>query len=160
MEEQKFSLGGSFRKTKEYIDSQLELVKLKAVAKGSRIVGSVVLAVTKVLFAILVVFFWAMALGFYLSYLVDNYALGFLITGAIFALLIVIISLANKSLQAAVMNLIIRTFLDKWHEDDARLEEERLERMKRKAEEAVKEREVVESIQKVDNVVNEGNEHK
>lgn len=160
MEEQKFSLGGSFRKTKEYIDSQLELVKLKAVAKGSRIVGSVVLAVTKVLFAILVVFFWAMALGFYLSYLVDNYALGFLITGAIFALLIVIISLANKSLQAVVMNLIIRKFLDKWHEDDARLEEERLERMKRKAEEAVKEREVVESIQKVDNVVNEGNEHK
>lgn len=160
MEEQKFSFGGSFRKTKEYIDSQLELIKLRAVAKGSRIMGALVLSIVRILFVVLIVFFWAVSLGFYLSYLVDSYALGFLITGGIFLLLVVIISMAKKSLEKLVMNITIKNFLGKWHEDDDHLEQNREERLKRKAEAAMKEKEVKEAMNKVEKIVNETDEHK
>lgn len=159
MEEQKFSLGGSFKKTKEYIDSQLELIKLRAVAKGSRILGAFALSIVKVLFVMLIMFFWSLSLGFYLSYLVDSYALGFLITGGIFLLLVIIINLAKKKLQGIIMNITIKSFLGNWHEDDDHIERNREERLKRKAEE-IKEKEAVEAINKVKNIVNETDEHK
>lgn len=160
MEEQKFSFGGSFKKTKEYIDSQLELIKLRAVAKGSRILGALALSIVKIVFVALIIFFWSLALGFYMSLLVESYALGFLITGGIFLFLIIVINLLKSKLEGTIMNITIKKFLGKWHEDDDHLEQDREERLKRKAEAAMKEKEVLEAMNKVEKIVNETDEHK
>jgi len=77
MEEQKFSFSGSFQKVKEYIDTQLELLKLKTVARLSKVAGALILDATKILLSLLVVFFFSMALGFFLGELTGSYALGF-----------------------------------------------------------------------------------
>lgn len=162
MEEQKFSFGGSFKKAKEYIDSQLELFKLKAVAKGSRIVGSVVLGVTKILFLLLVLFFWSMALGFYLSYLLGSYALGFLATGGIFLLIIILINAFNKKLSLTIMNVVIGKLLAKWHEEEV-LPEDRVnaeKQQRKKDEEFAKVRETQETLKNVEKIVKDSNEHK
>lgn len=133
MMDQKFSFSGSFNKLKEYIDTQIELVKLRSIARGSRIIASLILDVSKILLMLLVVFFLAMALAFYLGQLFNNYALGFLAAGIAFALIIVIINVTKGKLELLLMDLTIRKVLGKWHEEDDHLEEDRLSRLRKKA---------------------------
>ncbi|WP_239016335.1 hypothetical protein [Sphingobacterium corticibacter] len=133
MMDQKFSFSGSFNKLKEYIDTQIELVKLRSIARGSRILASLILDVSKILLMLLVVFFLAMALAFYLGQLFNNYALGFLAAGIAFALIIVIINVTKGKLELLLMDLTIRKVLGKWHEEDDHLEEDRLSRLRKKA---------------------------
>jgi hypothetical protein len=67
MEEEKFSLSGTFQKTKEYIDSQFKLVKLKTIERSSRLIASLVVDATKLIFTLFVLFFLCLALGFWLG---------------------------------------------------------------------------------------------
>ncbi len=133
MMDQKFSFSGSLNKLKEYVDTQIELVKLRSIARGSRILASLILDVSKILLMLLVVFFFAMALAFYLGQLFNNYALGFLAAGVAFALIIVIINVAKGKLELFLMDMTIRKVLGKWHEEDDHLEEDRLSRLRKKA---------------------------
>lgn len=124
MSDQKFSFSGSFQKAKEYVDTELELLKLKAMAKGGRIVGALVLDATKVILTLIIVFFFSLALGFFLGELFGSYALGFLATGGIFLILLLIIRAFEPKLEAKFMDLSIRKVLGKWHEGDDELEGE------------------------------------
>ncbi|MFE7086849.1 hypothetical protein ACFU8T_02980 [Sphingobacterium spiritivorum] len=117
-EEQKFSLSGTFQKSKEYLDSQIELLKLKAIARGSRMLGSLILDISKVVLTLFIVFFLSLAFAFYLGELMNSNALGFLTTGGIFILLVVIVRLAETKLEAKFMDLSIRKLLGKWNEED------------------------------------------
>lgn len=123
MSDQKFSFSGSFQKAKEYADTQIELLKLKAIAKGGRIVGALVLDVTKLLLTLIIIFFLSLALGFFLGELLGSYALGFLTTGGIFLIILFIIRAFEPKLEAKFMDLSIRKILGKWHEDDDTLDE-------------------------------------
>ncbi|EEI91227.1 hypothetical protein HMPREF0765_3253 [Sphingobacterium spiritivorum ATCC 33300] len=117
-EEQKFSLSGTFQKSKEYLDSQIELLKLKAIARGSRMLGSLILDISKVVLTLFIVFFLSLAFAFYLGELMNSNALGFLATGGIFILLVVIVRLTETKLEAKFMDLSIRKLLGKWNEED------------------------------------------
>ena len=117
MEEQKFSFSGSFQKTKEYVDTQVELIKLKAIAKTSRILGAVILDIMKVILVLIIVFFFSLALGFYLGELLGSNALGFLTTGGIFIAILLILRLVETRLEDIFMNLTIRKVLGKLNEE-------------------------------------------
>lgn len=121
MEEQKFSFSGSFQKTKEYVDTQVELLKLKAIAKSSRIMGAVVLDATKLLLILAIIFFLSLALGFWLGELMGSNSLGFLSTGGIFLIILFIIRAVEPKLEAKFMDLTIRKVLGKWNEEDEHL---------------------------------------
>lgn len=124
MEEQKFSLSGSFRKTKEYVDTQLELIKLQAMARASRMLGALIVDVSKVILLLIIVFFLAMALGFYLGEVLNSNALGFLTTGGIFLLILVLVSVFEPKIEAKFMNIAVRKFYSKWNEGGKDLDEE------------------------------------
>ncbi len=121
MDEQKFSFSGSFQKTKEYVDTQVELIKLKAIAKTSRILGAVILDIMKVILVLIIVFFFSLALGFYLGELLGSYALGFLATGCIFIAILLILRLVEPRLEDMFMNLTIRKVLGKLNEEEDHL---------------------------------------
>ena len=120
MEEEKFSLSGAFQKGKEYVDTQLKLLQLRGLAKGSRIMGSLVLDVVRIVFTLFIVFFCSLALGFYLGEVLGSNALGFLLTGVIFFVLVLLIRAFEPSLERIFMNLTIRKVTSKWQgeEDD------------------------------------------
>lgn len=118
MEEQKFSFSGSYQKAKEYIDTQIQILKLKAVSKSSRIVGTIVLDVTKVVLLLIILFFWSLALGFWLGELMDSYSLGFLATGGIFLILLLIVRAVEPKLEAKFMDMTIKKILGKWNEEE------------------------------------------
>ncbi|ERJ57787.1 phage holin family protein [Sphingobacterium paucimobilis] len=118
MSDQKFSFSGSFQKAKEYVDTQVELLKLKAIARAGRIIGTLVLDATKLLLTLIIIFFFSLALGFFLGELLGSYALGFLVTGGIFLVILLIIRAFEPKLEAKFMDLTIRRVLGKWQDDD------------------------------------------
>lgn len=118
MGDQKFSFSGSFQKAKEYIDTEIELLKLKAMAKGGRIIGALILDATKLLLTLIIIFFFSLALGFFLGELLGSNALGFLTTGGVFLVILLIIRAVEPKLEAKFMDITIRKVLGKWHQDE------------------------------------------
>ena len=118
MSDQKFSFSDSFQKSKDYVDTQVELLKLKAIARSSRIMGALVLDATKLLLTLTIIFFLSLALGFFLGELMNSYALGFLTTGGIFFVILMIIRAFEPKLESKFMDLTIRKVLGKWQEED------------------------------------------
>lgn len=125
-EEEKFSLSGSFTKGKEYIDTRIKLLQLKLIEKSSRVFSSLIVDLVKVVLGLFVLFFFSLALGFYLSELLDSNSLGFLATGSIFILFIVIISIMETNIEKKLLNMTIRKFMVKWNEDEDEDEEDML----------------------------------
>lgn len=139
MEEQKFSFSEVFDKSKEYIETQIELAKLKALSRSSRIAGSLIVDGSKVLLALLIVFFISLALGFYLGELLGSYSLGFLATGGIFFVILLLIRIFEPRLEAKFMNMTIKRIMSKWDADDHDVEVEEINEEVRDAEERVEE---------------------
>lgn len=113
----KFSLSGSFKKTREYLDTRLKLFQLQMTERSSRLFASLMVDVVKGVLALFVVFFFSLALGFYLSELLGSTSLGFLATGGIFILLILLLMLFEPRLEYFLMNRTIKRFLEKWEDD-------------------------------------------
>lgn len=118
MDEQKFSLSGSFKKVREYIDTQIELLKLQAMARGSRMLGALIVDISKVIFVLIVVFFLAMALGFYLGEVMGSNALGFLSTGGIFLIILFLVIAFEAKIERKFIDIAVRKFYRKWNEED------------------------------------------
>ncbi|HWK99079.1 MAG TPA: phage holin family protein [Parapedobacter sp.] len=117
MEENKFSINGVYQKSKEYIDTRFKLFKLKLVERSSRLIASLITDGLKGILAVFVIFYLSLALGFYLSELLGSSALGFLATGGIFVLLIIVVSAFENPLERFFMNLSIKRFLQKWNDE-------------------------------------------
>lgn len=117
-EEAKFSLSGSFQQTRAYLDTKLKIFQLKMAERSSRLIASIMVDVVKIIFAVFVLFFLSLALGFYLSELLDSFSLGFLATGGVFLLLIGIITLLEPRMERFLMNQTIKRFLNKWYDED------------------------------------------
>lgn len=117
MEEKKFSINGVFQKSKEYIDTRFKLFKLKLVERSSRLIASLITDGLKGILAVFVIFYLSLALGFYLSELLGSSALGFLATGGIFVVLIIVVSAFENPLERLFMNLSIKRFLQKWNDE-------------------------------------------
>jgi len=118
MDEQKFSFSGSFQKAKEYIDTQIDLIRLRAIAKSARIVGAIVVDLSKILLGLIIVFFFSLALGFYLGELLGSNALGFLATGGVFLIFLLLVRIFSSKLETMFIDLTIRKVLGKWNEDE------------------------------------------
>lgn len=136
MEEQKFSFSEVFDKSKEYIETQIELAKLKALSRSSRIMGSLIVDGSKVLLSLLIVFFVSLALGFYLGEVLGSYSLGFLATGGIFFVVLLLIKAFEPKLEEKFMNISIKRIMSKWDADD---NDDEIEEIKEEVREAVNE---------------------
>lgn len=118
MADQKFSFSGSFQKSKEYIDTQIELIRLKAISKASRIIGKLAVDILKLLLVGISVFFICFALALYLGSLLGSYALGFLVTAGIFILFILLLSLASLQVSTFIRNTTIKKLIEMWDDDE------------------------------------------
>ncbi|MHC8947660.1 phage holin family protein [Sphingobacterium hungaricum] len=123
MEDQKFSFSGTIDKAKEYVDTRIELLRLRAIAKSSRILGALILDLAKIILTLFIVFFFSMALGFYFSELFDSYSLGFLTTGGVFVIILLIIRAFEPKLELKFMNLTISKIFGKLDEEEDHINE-------------------------------------
>lgn len=114
----KFSLSGTFKEAKAYVDTRMKLFQLQLTERSSRLIASIMVDGVKVVLVLFIVFYLSLALGFYLSELLGSTSLGFLATGGIFVLLFLIVRLVEPKLERKLMNLSIRRFLEKWTDED------------------------------------------
>jgi len=137
MEEEKFSLSGTFQKTKEYLDSQLNLIRLKTVERSSRLIASLIVDGAKIILTLFIIFFLCLALGFYLGEVLGSNSLGFLATAVIFLVILLLIRVLEPKLETKFMDLSIRRFSAKWDdeadEEENNLKQENLEDDEKKA---------------------------
>lgn len=117
MDEQNFTFSGSFRKTREYVDTQLQLLKLRTIAKTSKVISGLILDVVSLLICVLIVFFVSLALGFFLGKLMGSIALGFLTTGVLFLFVLLILKGSRAKLQEKLINKIVAQLLSICDED-------------------------------------------
>src|SRR5690606_24147408 len=89
------------------------------IAKSARIAGAIMVDICKLLLGLIVIFFFSLALGFYLGELLGSYALGFLATGGIFLVFLLLINIFSTKLEAKFMDLTIRKVLGRLNEEEA-----------------------------------------
>jgi hypothetical protein len=111
MEEQEVDPQNIIEKIKEYIHVRTELSVLSAVDKGSQLFAGLLTDGLVLVLTVLGFLFGSLALGFYLSEVLNNTYGGFLIVAGIYLLGAVILnSIKEKYLEKRIINLVIEKF--------------------------------------------------
>ena len=100
-----------FTQTKDYVDNRLELFKLQAIDKSSKITSSIAAGIT--LFVVFFIFFVILNIGIALLIgdLVGKSYLGFLIWAGFYLIVgLVIMSKKNKIFKGPISGMIISKF--------------------------------------------------
>ena len=111
MEERELDPQNIIEKIKEYIHVRTELSVLSAVDKGSQLFAGLLTDGLVLVLTVLAFLFGSLALGFYLSEVLNNTYGGFLIVAGIYLLGAVILnSIKGKYLEKRIINLVIEKF--------------------------------------------------
>ncbi len=99
-------------KTREYIDTTIQLAKLKAISKASSVASSLISMIVVPLLILVVIILLSVGFSFWLGKILGAYHYGFFITGAFFILLVILIyRFRNKWLKIPVANSLIENIL-------------------------------------------------
>ncbi|MEO7265134.1 MAG: phage holin family protein [Ferruginibacter sp.] len=94
---------------KEYVNNQIEIVKLKTAAKGSSIFANIVAAIVAAVFIFIFIIIASIALSIYLGQWLGDAWLGYLIVSGIHLLTgIIVWKVRDKLIRIPVMNAIIK----------------------------------------------------
>jgi len=111
MEEQEVDPQNIIEKIKEYIHVRTELSVLSAVDKGSQLFANLLTDGLVLILTIIAGLFGSLALGFYLSELLNNTYGGFLIVAGIYLFgAILLNSIKEKYLEKQIINKMIAKF--------------------------------------------------
>ncbi len=92
----------------DYIQTYYKLTILKTTEKATGVVASLLSSIVALFLGIFVIMFLGVALAVWLGELVQNVALGYVLTAAVFLLIIVILVLLRKKIVfPMIRNLII-----------------------------------------------------
>lgn len=112
------NLGSFFKENKklarEYLDTRMEIYKLKLVRIFSKSAGYFFWIVISLFLLFLFVIFLGLVTGFWLSDLTGSYAKGFGLTTLIILVVVVVLALLRKTL---FVNPIIRSIINRMNED-------------------------------------------
>ena len=104
---------------KEYVDTRIEIVKLKTAARSSAIIANLVAAIVASLFVIFFIILVSTALSIWLGAWLGNAWLGFIIVGTLHLLLgIIVWKGRERIIRIPVMNSIIKQMFPSKKEDE------------------------------------------
>jgi uncharacterized membrane protein YdjX (TVP38/TMEM64 family) len=104
-----------------YVEMRLEYSKLIAYEKISKLIGASSSLILIVFFAFFGFFFLSFTMGYYLGQVTGSLALGFGIITGIYLILLVIIGLSKKKIEAIISNRVAAILIE---DDDERSKEE------------------------------------
>ena len=98
--------------SKEYAETRLNLIKLKAVDKSSDLVSSILMFLPLIIIFLLVFFLLNIGIALLIGDLVGRASWGFLILTGIYLITgVILFSARNKILKVPIANMLIRKFL-------------------------------------------------
>jgi hypothetical protein len=99
-------------KSKDYLETKMELTKLKTIDKSADVLSSVLVMVSIIFIASLVIFFISVAFALLLGRMVGSNYIGFFIVGGFYGLLLAIIYVQReKWIKTPVANGLINKML-------------------------------------------------
>lgn len=109
MDNQKSSFESLFERVRSYIDTRIELVKLKTIDKTSSVLSMIItFLVVFIVFALFFLFF-NIGLALLIGDLVGRSYYGFFILGAIYAVAgIILLKFRNKWVKAPLINMMVK----------------------------------------------------
>jgi cytochrome c biogenesis protein CcdA len=100
------------KKSGEYLDTKLELTKLKAINTSSDVLSNMVYLIVKILIIFLFVGFVSVALAILIGKTLGDYYYGFLIVGGFYLIVLLIIYVQRKKwIKVPVANSLINKML-------------------------------------------------
>jgi len=111
---------GNIRKDiQEYIEVRLDLLKLQAAEKISKIISNTAVAIILILLLSLILFFLSFAAGYFMASVLNSNVLGFLCVAGFYLLLMLIILIFRKKIiDRPVIKSVIKIFFPKTGEDE------------------------------------------
>lgn len=101
-----------FRRLKEYLSSQLELLRLKSLRQITGVLSSLILAILMVLIGFLVLVFLSLGVALYLSAVIGVSYAGFFIVGGFYLFAgVVLVVFKKKILKVPLSNWLVKNLL-------------------------------------------------
>lgn len=101
-------LAGIKEDVKDYIKTQVDVVKLKIAAKLEKVIANAIVAAALAVIGLFVLLFLSLAGAYAISTASDRPYLGFLVVGGFYAIIAVaIVALKEKLLNAPIMNSLL-----------------------------------------------------
>lgn len=104
-----------------YVELRLEYTKLIAYEKVSKLIGASSSLLMIVFFAFFGFFFFSFTMGYYLGQVTGSVALGFGIISGIYIILLIVIGLSRKKIEAIISNKVAAVLIE---DDDERSNEQ------------------------------------
>lgn len=102
-----------FDKTKDYLNTRYELIKLKAVKKGTLLFSAIFLFLFLAMVFILIIVLFSVGLAVYLGEVLGSYHFGFFIVGGFYLLIgIAFVMFRRRLFQNPVSNWLIKNLMD------------------------------------------------
>ena len=112
MENQVNTFEGLFNKTTDYLETRLELIRLKATGKTSELISSLVSRIVIICIGCMVLVLFSIGFAIWLGTVLNKMYLGFFAVGIFYMLIILILFLGrNQLIKTPVKDLMIKNLL-------------------------------------------------
>jgi lipopolysaccharide export LptBFGC system permease protein LptF len=101
---------------KEYIETRLEIIRLKGIRASSKAMGFFIWTLISIFSLLLIMIFLGVVLGLWLSELTGSYIEGFGITTLIFIFIVALLAIFRKSL---FVNPVIKVMISKLQDESS-----------------------------------------
>ena len=99
-------------KSKDYLDTKIELTKLKTIDKSADVLSSVVVMISMLFIGVLFILFVSVAVALLLGRMLGSYHYGFFIVGGFYALLLLLIYVQrHRWIKTPIANGLINKML-------------------------------------------------
>jgi len=100
------------KKSGEYLETKLELTKLKAVNTSSDIISNLIYLLVKILIIFLLIGFTSVALAILIGQTLGNYYYGFFIVGGFYVIVLLVIYIQRKNwIKGPIANNLMNKML-------------------------------------------------
>jgi hypothetical protein len=99
-------------KSKDYLETKIELTRLKTIDKSADVLSTVVVSVSMIFISFLLILFASIALALYLGKMLGAYHYGFFILGGFYAIVLLLIYVKReKWIKIPIANDLISKML-------------------------------------------------
>jgi hypothetical protein len=96
---------------KEYLETYMKLVRLRAIEKGTSVIAAILTDVVVILALLLTLLFASLTLALYLGKVLGAYWQGFGYVAIFYVIVIVIVMIFRKNMERPIVNALLKKLL-------------------------------------------------
>lgn len=106
------SIKALFEKSQDYLETKIEIVKLKTISKSTDVLSSIVVIMSVIILSVLFFLFISIGLALWIGWLLGYVCAGFFIMGAVYGIAVLLLyRFRERWVKTPVANLLISKLL-------------------------------------------------